>query len=68
MKWKKKISIWIVISLSLQCLGFFYINHYFLATDSTVVIKKVVQDASNKNKNIDKSVPTNTKKSLNKGE
>ena len=46
MKWMKRISIWIVVSLSLQCLGLFYIDHYFLATDSKVVTKKFVEDKS----------------------
>ena len=49
MKWKKKVSIWIVVSLSLQFLGLFYIDHYFLTTDSTVVIKKVADDTGIKN-------------------
>ena len=59
MKWMKKVSIWIVVSLSLQWLSLFYIDHYFLTTDSTVVIKKVSLDASaKKSKNIDITVPT----------
>jgi len=62
MSWMKRISIWIVVSLSLQCLGLFYIDHYFLATDSKAVSKKVVENASTKPKNIDITVPTNATK------
>jgi len=61
MKWLKRISIWIVVSLTLQCLGLFYIDHYFLATDSKVVTKKVVEDKSVQEKNIDINIPTNAK-------
>ncbi|WP_291637388.1 hypothetical protein [Clostridium sp.] len=64
MKWMKRISIWIVFSLSMQCLGLFYINHYFLATDSKVVTKKVVEDKSEKIKNIDITVPANAENVL----
>ena len=58
MKWKRRIGIWIVVSLSLQCLGLFYIDHYFLAADSKVVTKKVAEDASIKSENIDITVET----------
>ncbi|MGH4140602.1 hypothetical protein [Clostridium sp.] len=61
MKWKKRIGIWIVLSLSLQFLGLFYINHYFLATDSKVVTKKFVYDKSKIVKNKDIIVPANAK-------
>ena len=64
MSWTKRISIWIVVSLSLQCLGFFYIDHYFLATDSNVVSKKVVEDVSTKTKNVDITIPTNAENIL----
>jgi hypothetical protein len=64
MKWKKRISIWILISLSLQCLVLFYIDHYFLATNSKVVTKKVVEDESKKAKNIDITIPEGAKKIL----
>ena len=64
MSWTKRISIWIVISLSLQCLGFFYIDHYFLASDSKVVSKKVVEEVSTKAKNIDITIPTNAENIL----
>lgn len=57
MKWKKRIVIWIVFSLSMQCLGLFYINNYLLATDTKVVTKKVVEDKSEKAKTIDITVP-----------
>jgi len=57
MKWKKRIAIWIVFSLSMQCLGLFYIDHYFLATDSKVVTKKVIENKSAKLENIDITVP-----------
>jgi hypothetical protein len=59
MKWKKRIGIWIVVSLSLQFLGLFYINHYFLATDSKVVTTKFVYDKSKTVKNKDVTVPAN---------
>lgn len=64
MIWMKRIIIWVVISLSLQCLGLFYIDHYFLATDSKVVTKKVIDNASTKPKNIDIKIPTNATKTL----
>jgi len=64
MKWMKRISIWIVVSLSLQFLGLFYIDHYFLATDSKVVTKKVVEDKSTKLKNVDITTPTDAKNIL----
>ncbi len=60
----KRISIWIVVSLSLQCLGLFYIDHYFLATDSKVVSKKVVKELSTETKNVDITVPTNAENIL----
>ena len=62
MSWTKRISIWIVVSLSLQCLGLFYIDHYFLANDSKAVSKKVVKNASINPKNIDITVPTDATK------
>ena len=64
MKWIKRISIWIVVSLSIQCLGLFYVDHYFLATDSKVVTKKVDEDKSEKIKNIDITVPANAENIL----
>ena len=57
MKWKKRIVIWIVFSLSMQCLGLFYINNYLLATDTKVVTKKVVENKSEQAKTIDITVP-----------
>jgi hypothetical protein len=59
MKWMKRISIWIAVSLSLQFSGLFYIDRYFLATDSKVVMKKVVEDKSDKLKEVDITVPDN---------
>jgi len=64
MKWKKRIILWIVASLSLQCLGLFYVNHYFLATDSKVVTKKFAYDKSEKLKNNDIIVPANAENIL----
>ncbi|MGH4123037.1 MAG: hypothetical protein ACREV6_08935 [Clostridium sp.] len=64
MKWKKRISIWIIVSLSLQCLVLFYIDHYFLATDSKVESKKIVEDKSEKTKKIDITVPESAEKIL----
>jgi len=57
MKWMKRISIWIVFSLSLQCLGLFYIDKYILATDSKVASKKVVEDVSKAEEIVDITVP-----------
>ncbi|MCB2292945.1 hypothetical protein LGK95_05340 [Clostridium algoriphilum] len=57
MKWLKRISIWIIVSLSLQCLGLFYLDHYFLGTGSKVVTKKVVENQSTKSKNVDVKIP-----------
>jgi len=64
MKWKKRIGIWIVVSLALQFSVLFYIDHYFLATDSKVVTKKVVEETTEKTKNIDIMVPGVAKKIL----
>lgn len=64
MKWMKRISIWIAVSLSLQFLGLFYVDHYFLATDSKVVMKKVDENKSDKLKNIDITVPANVENIL----
>ncbi|MFT5873086.1 MAG: hypothetical protein ACI8WT_002028 [Clostridium sp.] len=64
MKWMKRISIWIVFSLSMQCLGLFYIDHYFLATDSKSVTKLIVEDKSEVIKNIDITVPANAENIL----
>lgn len=64
MKWNKRIFIWIVVSLSLQCLVLFYVDHYFLATDSEVVTKKVDENESVKTKNIDITVPANVENIL----
>ncbi|MBU3182715.1 hypothetical protein [Clostridium psychrophilum] len=58
MKWIKRISIWIIVSLSLQCLGLFYLDHYFLAPDSKLVTKKVVENKHTQSKNIDINIPT----------
>ncbi|MBU3189955.1 hypothetical protein K9O30_12935 [Clostridium bowmanii] len=64
MKWKKRIGIWAVVSLSLQFLGLFYINNYFLANDSKVVTKEVVYDKSKIIKNKEIIVPANAKNIL----
>ena len=64
MKWMKRISIWIAISLSLQVLGLFYIDRYFLATDSKIIMKKVDENKSEKVKNIDITVPDNVENIL----
>ncbi|MGH4138842.1 hypothetical protein [Clostridium sp.] len=64
MNWMKRISVWIVVSLSLQCLGLFYIDHYFLAADSKVVSKKIVKEVSTKAKNVDITIPTNAENIL----
>jgi len=64
MKWTKRIIIWIVVSLSLQGLVLFYVDHYFLATDSKVVTKKVEDDNTEKIKNIDITVPENAENIL----
>jgi len=57
MKWMKRISIWIVFSLSLQCLGLFYIDKHLLATDSKVASKKVVEEVQKKEEVVDITVP-----------
>ena len=64
MKWKKRIFIWIVVSLSLQCLVLFYVDHYFLATDSKVASEKVEPNESKQIKNIDITIPENAKNIL----
>ena len=64
MKWMKRISIWVAVSLVLQCLGLFYIDHYFLTNDSKVVTKKVDEEKVDKVKNIDIVLPTGIEKVL----
>jgi hypothetical protein len=64
MKWMKRISIWIIISLSIQGLVLFYLNQYFSTVDSKVVSKKVEDDKSDKVENIDITVPANAEKIL----
>jgi len=64
MKWMKRISIWIAVSLSLQFLGLFYVDQYFLATDSKVVMKKVDENKSEKVKKIDITVPSDVENIL----
>ena len=64
MKWMKRIIIWIVVSLSVQSLVFFYVDNYFLATDSKIVAKKVDEDKTEKIKNIDITVPANVRNIL----
>ncbi|MBU3090860.1 hypothetical protein KPL35_02065 [Clostridium sp. CF011] len=64
MSWKKRISIWIVFSLSMQCLVLFYIDHYFLATDSKMVTEKIDENKSDKLKNIDITLPANAENIL----
>ncbi|MBU3191587.1 hypothetical protein K9O30_01470 [Clostridium bowmanii] len=64
MKWKKRIFIWIVVSLSLQCLVLFYVDRYFLATDSKVDSKKVEPNETEKIKNIDITVPASAENIL----
>ncbi|MBU3143533.1 hypothetical protein [Clostridium sp. CF012] len=64
MKWKKRIFIWVVLSLTLQFSILFYVDHYFLATDSKVVTKKVVEEKVEKVKNIDITVPESAKNIL----
>ena len=64
MNWTKRISIWIIVSLSLQCLGLFYIDHYFLATDGKVVTKKVEEDKSADIKSIDIKTPASAQNIL----
>ncbi|MBU3142715.1 hypothetical protein [Clostridium sp. CF012] len=64
MSWTKRISIWIVVSLSLQCLGLFYIDHYFLATDSKTVSKRVVKEVITKAEDVDITIPTNAENIL----
>jgi len=64
MKWNKRIIIWIVVSLTMQCLVLFYVDHYFLATDSKVVTQKVDDKKAEKIKNIDIKVPENAKNIL----
>ncbi|MEK6264471.1 MAG: hypothetical protein N2B06_06845 [Clostridium sp.] len=64
MKWMKRISIWIIISLSMQGLVLLYLNQYFSAIDSNVVSKKVEEDKSDQVKNIDIIVPENAENIL----
>ncbi|MBK5242398.1 hypothetical protein [Clostridium sp.] len=64
MKWMKRISIWIIVSLSIQGLVLFYLNQYFSTVDSKVISKKVEDDKSDKVKNIDITVPENAENIL----
>ncbi|MCJ7689053.1 MAG: hypothetical protein MUO60_07020 [Clostridiaceae bacterium] len=64
MKWIKRISIWMVISLSVQGLVLFYLNHYFSTIGSKVVSEMVEDDKSDKVMNIDITVPKNAENIL----
>jgi len=64
MKWKKRIYIWIILSLSLQCSILFYINHYFLNTDSKATTKRVNLDKHKQTKKSNINVPVDAKKIL----
>ncbi|MBP2032812.1 hypothetical protein J2Z42_001486 [Clostridium algifaecis] len=60
MKVLKKITICIIISLIIQFGGLFYINNYFLASNTVVKSKKVV-NSSNKASVFQVNVPNNAK-------
>lgn len=62
MKHLKKILIWILVSLSLQLVGLFYINNYYLSNNvSDIKAKKVENKKPEPKKTIDISVPQNAK-------
>ncbi|WP_406541525.1 hypothetical protein [Clostridium ljungdahlii] len=48
MKIFKKITIWIIISLVVQFAGLFYINNYFLSSQTEIKTKKIVKSEPKK--------------------
>lgn len=48
MKIFRRIMIWILISLTVQFAGFFYINKYFLSSDTPIKAKKIVKSDTKK--------------------
>lgn len=64
MKWKKRICIWVILSISLQCSILFYINHYFLNTDSKATTKRVSLDKNKQTKKININVPVDAERIL----
>lgn len=61
MKHVRRIIVWVMISLSLQLAGLFYIDRYFLAESSMVKSKKVEVKTQEEAKNIDIKVPEGAK-------
>lgn len=56
MKIVKRIGVWIIISIVIQCLGLFYVNNYVLSEQTSYKSKKVVVDDSKKSE-INVNVP-----------
>lgn len=59
MKNLKRITTWIVLSLLIQFIGFFYIDKYYLSTNATVKVKKVENKASDKKPDVEVKIPEN---------
>ncbi|NMM64687.1 hypothetical protein HBE96_18940 [Clostridium sp. P21] len=55
-----RILIWIMISLSVQLAGLFYVNKYLLASDTTIKAKKVVK-SDNKKPDVKINIPDTAK-------
>lgn len=48
MKIVKRIGVWVIVSIAIQCLGLFYVNSYVLSEQTTYESKKVVVQNSKK--------------------
>ncbi|ABS42175.1 hypothetical protein [Clostridium botulinum] len=59
MKVVKKIILWVMISLTLQFAGLFYIDKYFLASGGTRIKAKKVTNTGTENKDYDVNIPEN---------
>nr|WP_307897185.1 hypothetical protein [Clostridium botulinum] len=59
MKVVKKIILWVMISLTLQFAGLFYIDKYFLASGGTKIKAKKITNTGTENKDYDVNIPEN---------
>lgn len=60
MKIIKRVVFWIIISISVQCAGLFYVNNYFLSEQTSYKSKKVVTTAPKKS-DVEVNIPDSSK-------
>lgn len=59
MKKVKRVIIWILISIIVQCGGYFYVDKYYLATNTTVKVKKIEKKTSKEKPDAEVVIPDN---------